>query len=182
MKNKISHDSRSMSLRTSRVKQSDNLREYSILTISTCDPEKTAILLTLYDYTSLSTLRKCKRGCVKIIGKKIWRARTHQSEELLPAADKLLKKNKVKTENLGLIIVNVGPGSFTGTRVGVATANAISFGLDIPVISVKNKEKIEDILSAGLELFQKGRIRKGALVRPHYNKKPNITNPRKSVI
>ncbi|TSC91481.1 MAG: putative protease [Candidatus Berkelbacteria bacterium Licking1014_96] len=142
-----------------------------ILVISTCDPEKTAILLSIYDYTSGITPRRCK---------KVWRARTHQSEELLPAIDKLLKKNKVKTEDLGLIVVNIGPGSFTGTRVGVATANALSFGLDIPVIGVKGREKeIEDILRVGFELFQKGKIEKGTLAKPFYNKAPNITIPKK---
>lgn len=155
-----------------------------ILAISTCDPGKTAILVAQYLTTSCLQLRKLQGGCcqIKVIGKKIWRARTHQSEELLPVIEKLLKQNKIKTENLGLIVVDVGPGSFTGTRVGVATANALAFGLDIPVVGVKNKKSIEDILKVGFKLFKEGKIKKGTLANPYYNKKPNITRPRKNVI
>ncbi|MBU2595703.1 tRNA (adenosine(37)-N6)-threonylcarbamoyltransferase complex dimerization subunit type 1 TsaB [Patescibacteria group bacterium] len=156
------------------------MKKNKILAISTCDPEKTAILLGGYSYTSGITPRRCKCGGAKITGKKVWRARTHQSEELLPAIDKLLKQNKVKTENLGLVVVNIGPGSFTSTRVGVATANALSFGLGIPVVGVKDGEKeIKDILKVGFDLFKKGKIKKGILAKPFYDKAPNITSPKK---
>ncbi|MCJ7804637.1 tRNA (adenosine(37)-N6)-threonylcarbamoyltransferase complex dimerization subunit type 1 TsaB [Patescibacteria group bacterium] len=147
-----------------------------ILTIDTTNPEKTAILLAIYHYTSSSTPRRCKSGGVRIIGKKVWRARTHQSEELLPAIDKLLKQSKVKTENLGFIIVCIGPGSFTGIRVGVATANAMALALGIPVIGIKAKdENIEKITQEGFNEFKKGKTRKGVIARPFYDKKPNIT-------
>ena len=150
-----------------------------ILTIDTTNPEKTTILLTLYPYTSGITPRRCKRGGVKILGKKVWRAETHQSEELLPEIDKLLRKHKIKTENLGLIITCVGPGSFTGVRVGVATANAMAFALDIPVIGIKAKNKsIGKITEKGFGLYQKGKARKGVIARPFYNKAPNITTPK----
>lgn len=182
-----------------------------ILVISTCDPEKTGILLGFYSpFVQKNTQnspawnsakgrpRSSACGGIRarsashcffdkglifdIIAKKIWRAETYQSEELLPVIDKLLRKHKIKTQNLGLIIVNVGPGSFTGTRVGVATANALGFSLNIPVISVKNKERIDDILKVGFKLFKEGKIKKGTSVNPYYDKKPNITNPRKNVI
>jgi len=97
----------------------------------------------------------------------------------LPEIDKLLKKNKVLPKNLGLIIVNIGPGSFTGTRVGVATANALVFGLEIPVAGVKNKGKIEDILKVGFELFQEGRIKEGIIAKPFYDQAPNITKSKR---
>jgi len=151
-----------------------------ILAISTCDPEKTAILLAEFSTdTSSSTLRKCGIRSVVITDKKVWRAETHQSEELLPEIDKLLKKNKVLPKNLGLIIVNIGPGSFTGTRVGVATANALVFGLEIPVAGVKNKGKIEDILKVGFKLFQEGRIKEGIIAKPFYDQAPNITKSKR---
>ena len=139
-----------------------------VLTINTVNPEKTVI--------SLSSLRKpaCQRLALAgrcglrsvVITKKIWRAKTHQSEELLPAIDELLRKNKVGLKNLGQIIVNIGPGSFTGTRVGVATANALSFALKIPVVGIKGKNKsLEKITPSGY-------------VAPFYNQKPNITTPK----
>ena len=150
-----------------------------ILVVSTCNPEKTAILLGEYSYTSGITPRRCKCGGVKITGKKVWRAKTHQSEELLPAVDKLLKQNKLKTEDLGLIVVNIGPGSFTGIRVGVATANAFGFALNISVVGIKARDiDIEKIMQKGFDLYKKGKTKKGIIARPFYDKKPNITTPK----
>src|SRR4030043_2006532 len=61
------------------------------------------------------------------------------SQVLLPMITKILKKNKISFANLTAVEVNPGPGSFTGTRVGVAVANALGFALNIPVNSKKGK-------------------------------------------
>jgi len=60
------------------------------------------------------------------------------SQVLLPMIVKILKKNKVTFSDLTAIEVNIGPGSFTGTRVGVAVANALGYSLDIPVNGKKD--------------------------------------------
>jgi len=61
------------------------------------------------------------------------------SQVLLPMIAKILKKNKANFSDLTAVEVNVGPGSFTGTRVGVAVANALGFALNIPVNGKKGK-------------------------------------------
>lgn len=55
------------------------------------------------------------------------------SQVLLPLIVKILKKNKIDFSHLTSIEVNPGPGSFTGTRVGVSVANALGFALNLPV-------------------------------------------------
>ena len=55
------------------------------------------------------------------------------SQALLPAIVKILKKNKIEFKHLTGVNVATGPGSFTGTRVGCAVANAMAFALKIPV-------------------------------------------------
>ncbi len=44
-----------------------------------------------------------------------------------------LKKENLRQEDITEVQVNCGPGSFTGTRIGVTIANALGFALDIPV-------------------------------------------------
>lgn len=44
-----------------------------------------------------------------------------------------LEKENIRPEDIDELEVNPGPGSFTGTRVGIAIANALGFGLDIKV-------------------------------------------------
>jgi len=56
----------------------------------------------------------------------------HKAQVVLPMIDKLLRQYKVSLKDLRSIEVNAGPGSFTGIRVGMAIANALSFSLKIP--------------------------------------------------
>ena len=61
------------------------------------------------------------------------------SQVLLPMIVKILKKNELNLKDLTAVEVNCGPGSFTGTRVGVSVANALGFALDVPVNGKKGK-------------------------------------------
>ena len=56
-----------------------------------------------------------------------------KSQIALILIDQILKRNKLSPTDIDEILVNSGPGSFTGTRVGVAIANALGFGLSIKV-------------------------------------------------
>jgi len=58
------------------------------------------------------------------------------SEKLLPLLDALLKERELEPESLKGIIVSLGPGSFTGLRIGVCLAKSLAFVLKIPVIGV----------------------------------------------
>lgn len=77
---------------------------------------------------------------LRIEGKEYARERkigNKKKQIVLPMIDSLLKKHKVKLEDIHEIEVNVGPGSFTGIRVGTSIANALGFVLGIPVKEVK---------------------------------------------
>lgn len=63
---------------------------------------------------------------------------THRSSQvLLPMIEELLSRNTTSLDDVSEIQVNSGPGSFTGLRVGIAVANALSF---TKKISVNGKE------------------------------------------
>ena len=72
-----------------------------------------------------------------------WESVRNQSKELLPRIDKLLKGQKIKPEALKGVVVNIGPGSFTGLRVGVTIANGFGYGLKIPVAGVSEFDVIK---------------------------------------
>ena len=62
-----------------------------------------------------------------------------KSQTALILIEKILKKNNRDTTELDEILVNTGPGSFTGTRVGVAIANALGFALGMKINGSKLK-------------------------------------------
>ena len=63
-----------------------------------------------------------------------------QSETLLPAIDYILQKSELKPCNLNYISVTTGPGSFTGLRLGLSAAKAISLSQNIPVYAINSLE------------------------------------------
>jgi len=73
----------------------------------------------------------------KFLAEKKWPAGRNQSEELLQEVELLLAQNDLSKKNLTAIIVNPGPGKYTGQRVGVTTANFLGFALNLPVSSGK---------------------------------------------
>ncbi len=60
---------------------------------------------------------------------------TH-SQTLLPMIDEICKMSETDPQTFDAIAVAAGPGSFTGLRIGVATAKGIAMGLDLPTIHV----------------------------------------------
>lgn len=67
--------------------------------------------------------------------------RTH-SENLMPMIDEALKKAELKPTDINLVVCDIGPGSFTGIRIGVATAKAFSDSLNIPCIGISSLEAL----------------------------------------
>lgn len=67
--------------------------------------------------------------------------RTH-SENLMPMIDEIFKKTHLSLKDINLIVCNIGPGSFTGIRIGIATTKAFSDSLNIPCIGVNSLESL----------------------------------------
>lgn len=59
-----------------------------------------------------------------------------QAITLPTAVNDFMAKNNVKMSDLTAIGVIVGPGSFTGVRMGIAYAKGLGIGLNIPVVGV----------------------------------------------
>jgi tRNA threonylcarbamoyladenosine biosynthesis protein TsaB len=71
---------------------------------------------------------------IKLDGQKFAeKAKEGTSQRLLPFIDELLKKKKKDFKDITEIEVALGPGSFTGLRVGVSVANALGWALKVPV-------------------------------------------------
>ena len=66
---------------------------------------------------------------------------TH-SENLMPLIAELLERNKLNILDIDLIAVCVGPGSFTGIRIGIATIKPMAEICNIPVAAVTSLENL----------------------------------------
>ena len=60
------------------------------------------------------------------------------AENLTPAISFICQQAQIELSEIGLVAVDIGPGLFTGLRVGVATAKAVAFALRVPMIGVSS--------------------------------------------
>ena len=65
-----------------------------------------------------------------------WRSGRGHSVELLPQAAALMKLRRVEPKDLLAVAVAVGPGSYTGVRVGLAAGKGLCLALDLPMVGV----------------------------------------------
>lgn len=84
-----------------------------------------------------------------------------RADELIAKIDKLLKSRLMTIYDVSAININLGPGSFNGTRVGLAVANALAWSLGKPInnLAVGKMEILKlarpNFTAAG---FAKGRL------------------------
>lgn len=95
----------------------------------------------------------------------------NENHKSLAVIEQFLKTNKVKLHNLTKIIVNNGPGSFTGIRVGVALSQALGLSLNIPVITLPTNKLPDNLL-----MLQK--LKTTNISTLNYGREPNITKPK----
>ncbi len=64
------------------------------------------------------------------------------SKFLMPALEVMMKNAGIKPEDLTSIAVAIGPGSFTGLKVGISVAKALSVCLNIPVVGISSLQAL----------------------------------------
>ena len=75
--------------------------------------------------------------------------RTH-SENLMPMIAVSFKKSNLELKDMDLLVCDIGPGSFTGLRIGVATVKAFKDSLNIPCVGISSLQvlayNVKDLL------------------------------------
>ena len=97
------------------------------------------MLLLSFDTTS-SILSTSLLEDEKVIAKNSIFENGKQSELLIPEIEKILKENKIWYQDLDLIATSSGPGSFTGTRIGLTAARILKLSTNLPLILVNSCE------------------------------------------
>jgi tRNA threonylcarbamoyladenosine biosynthesis protein TsaB len=64
------------------------------------------------------------------------------SQLLLPWVEDMLKQNNISLKDLSAIAVDIGPGAFTGVRLGVAVVQGLAISNQLPVISIASLDAI----------------------------------------
>jgi len=70
-------------------------------------------------------------------------------EALLPAVESILKRAKIRWDDLDSAAVASGPGRFTGIRIGLSFAAMLGLKLRIPVLALSRLEAVAEVCPAG---------------------------------
>lgn len=88
--------------------------------------------------SAVSSLAVGNEDCLK--GSLTVEAGLTHSEQLVPHIDQLLKMAKVAKNEVQGIAISIGPGSFTGLRIGLATAKAMAYVWKVPLVGIMSMD------------------------------------------
>ena len=114
-----------------------------------------------------------------IVIKKTFLAKYRQAELLLPEIKKLFLNSQSGQKALRGIVVVSGPGPFSALRIGISTANALAYALNLPIVGVKLSEISKE---SNLGIFVSNIFKKAKrefIVKPFYGAEPNITSKKR---
>ncbi len=86
--------------------------------------------------TSTRTVGLAVYNGAQVLGELIWTSLDYHTVELAPAVEELLGRVKVAAKDLAVLGVALGPGSFTGLRIGLAFAKGLALARNIPLIGI----------------------------------------------
>ena len=108
------------------------------------------------------------------------------SKNLLPFIDELCRESGRALRDIDGVAVSVGPGSYTGLRIGVSTAKGIAYALQVPVMAVGTLESIAygalaegggECPAAGLQIVPMIDARRMEVFTCRYNEKMEEVAP-----
>lgn len=102
-----------------------------------------------------------------------WEAHRTLADTIHLQIKKLLETNKIDWQNIQGLVCFKGPGSFTGLRIGISVANALSYSLNSPIVSQAG----DNWQSTGIDRLLNNENEKIAL--PEYGAEAKITKPKK---
>ncbi len=124
-------------------------------------------ILAIDTSTQVSSVAVASKG--RLEAEVTMQAKLTHSETLLPHIQEALAMASVKKEELEGVAVSVGPGSFTGLRIGLATAKAMSYALGLPLVGVPTlKAMAYHFPVSGLQLLPLMDAQKGNSYVEHY--------------
>lgn len=99
-----------------------------------------ALIINIETSTEVCSVALSKDG--KTIAIKENKEELNHSSLLSVFIDDILKENKLKASELDAVAVSMGPGSYTGLRIGVSTAKGLCYGAGIPLIAVSTLQAV----------------------------------------
>lgn len=93
----------------------------------------------------------CDNGTA--VGKKKFGRRLGHGNEIVSSLNSLFQETAATFHDIDLIAVSIGPGSYTGLRVGVTCAKTLAYSLNRPVIGVPTLDVLAENVPSDVKIF-----------------------------
>lgn len=97
-------------------------------------------MLTLGVTTSTDVVAVAVADRTQVLGSAALKADRRHAEELMPMVKSVLDAADIRMTDIGQLAVDVGPGRFTGLRVGLATVRTLALALSLEIVPVSSLE------------------------------------------
>jgi tRNA threonylcarbamoyladenosine biosynthesis protein TsaB len=94
-----------------------------------------------------------------------------QSDVLPGVIDDMLRRHGVALNDLDGFVCGLGPGSFTGLRIGLATLKGLAYAVEKPLVGVSSLAAVALEAPEGVELFTSAVVKKGELYLGRYQRR-----------
>ena len=117
--------------------------------------------------TSTRTIGIALYDGIQVLSESVWNSKNYHTVELAPAVAETLSKSGVNIEDLQALVVALGPGSFTGLRIGLALAKGIALVRHLPLIGIPTldvlaaSQPLDDLPLAAVLRAGRGRLAVG---------------------
>ena len=98
------------------------------------------MLLAIDTATRIASIALYEEGEVR--SEHSWHSQDSHTVELMPNLVRMLKQQSVETGELAGVAVSLGPGSFTGIRIGMSIAKGLSLALELPMVGVPSLDAL----------------------------------------
>jgi tRNA threonylcarbamoyladenosine biosynthesis protein TsaB len=99
------------------------------------------LLLAVDTATTAATACLWRDGAVLAEGE---RRGAHVAQEVLVLCQELVERAGIATSEIDAVVAGVGPGSFTGVRIGLASARGIALALGVPAAGASTLDALRD--------------------------------------
>ncbi len=100
------------------------------------------MLLAVDTATSLASLALYDQANEVILGEEAWHSVNNHTVELMPRLVRMMNQQGISAADLDGLAVSLGPGSFTGLRIGLGVAKGLALALKLPLVGVPTPDVI----------------------------------------
>ncbi len=111
-----------------------------------------SLILNIETSTAVCSVALSRDG--KLLSLKEDTAGMKHASHLTLFIEEILQENNLKVSDLDAVAISMGPGSYTGLRIGVSTAKGICYGAGIPLIAVSTLQSLTKLVLQKNEYLQ----------------------------